>query len=605
MNVTTGALQVLLLPFAAFLLLAVVAPLRRTGRLAGWLSIVAMALAALRALSIWAGHGRAQATWAWIPGDGGPMATVGVMVDELSVAMLVLITLVSLLVQIYSLSYLATEPAPSLGRYYTYQSLFAFAMLGLVLAPTFLQMFIFWELVGLCSYLLIGYWYDRPSAAQAAVKAFWITRLGDVGFVIGIVMLWAVTGTFDFATLFQMAEQRAVPMEALGTIMLLIYLGAVGKSAQFPLHVWLPDAMEGPTPVSALIHAATMVTAGVFLVARAMPLFALTPVVLVVIAWVGAFTALLGATMACVESDIKRVLAYSTVSQLGYMMAASGAGASDAGFFHLLTHGVFKALLFLAAGAVIHAVGTNDIYRMGGLFRALPQTAIVFIVGTLALSGVWPLAGFFSKEAVLAGVWEGGMTGPFLLLALTAFLTTFYMFRVVLIAFFGRAHAGGHPHDAPPLMAIPLWILAGLTVALGLRFAVGGGDHHGPGWLAPVSLGLAAAGFLLAIAMYQRGLIDPARVAAAFGPLDTMARHRYGIDALYIVLYRGFILGFSRLIGWIDRYLVDGVLNVLSAWTLRGGDALRRLQTGRAQDYVYAVAFGVLILLVWAQWGMP
>jgi NADH-quinone oxidoreductase subunit L len=601
----TYGLLVLGIPFASFLALAIFGPLRRTGRGAGIVSIVFMGWAFLAALVIWRFELAGEARWAWIPADGGPIVTVGVLVDDLSRPMMVLVTLVALLVQIYSLSYLHDEPAPSLGRYYTYQSLFAFSMLGLVLAPTFLQMFVFWELVGLCSYLLIGYWYDRPSAARAAVKAFWITRLGDVGFVIGIVMLWAATGTFEFATLFRMAEQRAVPVESLGTIMFLIYLGAVGKSAQFPLHVWLPDAMEGPTPVSALIHAATMVTAGVFLVARAMPLFALTPDILVLIGWVGAFTAFLAATMACVESDIKRVLAYSTVSQLGYMMAAAGAGAADAGFFHLLTHGVFKALLFLGAGAVIHAVGTNDIYRMGGLFRALPQTGIVFIVGTLALSGVWPLAGFFSKEAVLAGVWEGRMLGPFLLLAVTAFLTTFYMFRVVLIAFFGRAHAGGHPHDAPPLMAIPLWILAALTVGLGLRFAaVGAGGHHGPAWLAPVSLSLAAAGFLLAIAMYYRTVIDPARVAAALRPLDVLARHRYGIDALYLALYRGFILGFSRLIGWIDRYLVDGLLNVLSAWTLRGGDILRGLQTGRAQDYVYAVAFGILVLFVWAQWGM-
>jgi NADH-quinone oxidoreductase subunit L len=604
MDLTAAALRVLLLPFAAFLILALVAPLRRAGRLAGWVSIGAMGVAAVQALTIWVQGGQAAAAWAWLPADGGPLASVGVMVDELSAAMLVLVTLVSLLVQVYSLGYLDTEPAPALGRYYTYQSLFAFSMLGLVLAPSFLQMFVFWELVGLCSYLLIGYWYDRPAAARAAVKAFWITRLGDVGFVIGIVMLWAATGTFDFAPLFRMAEQHTLVVDSLSTIMFLIYLGAVGKSAQFPLHVWLPDAMEGPTPVSALIHAATMVTAGVFLVARAMPLFALAPDVLVLIGWVGAFTALLAASMACVENDIKRVLAYSTVSQLGYMMAAAGAGAAAAGFFHLLTHGVFKALLFLGAGAVIHAMGTNDIFRMGGLFRGLPQTGVVFIVGTLALSGVWPLAGFFSKEAVLAGVFEGGMIGPFLLLAMTAFLTTFYMFRVVFVAFFGRAHAGGHPHDAPLLMAIPLWILAALTVILGLHFTLAGtGGHHGPLWLAALSLGLAGAGFLLAFAMYQRPVIDPARVAAALGPLDAVARHRYGIDAMYAVLYRGFLLGFSRLVGWIDRYLVDGLLNVLSAWTLRGGDVLRRVQTGQAQDYVYAVAFGVLVLLVWAQWA--
>jgi NADH-quinone oxidoreductase subunit L len=304
-----------------------------------------------------------------------------------------------------------------------------------------------------------------------------------------------------------------------------------------------------------------------------------------------------------VEADIKRVLAYSTISQLGYMMAAAGAGAAFAGFLHLLTHGLFKALLFLAAGAVIHAVGTNDIFRMGGLLRAMPQTGIVFVVGTLALAGVPPLAGFYSKEAVLGGVWEAHLTGPFLMLALTVLLTAFYMFRVVFIAFFGRAHAAAHPHEAPWLMRGPLWLLAALTVLVGVRLALGGAEGHEetPAWLAPLSVGLALVGFALAWAMYQRRAIDPARIAAVLAPIDYLARRRYGLDALYAGLYRGFILGFSRLVGWIDRYLVDGVLNVLTALTLRGGDALRRIQSGRAQDYVYGVAFGLLLLIVGAQ----
>src|SRR5882724_9014308 len=599
------ALLVVLLPFVAFVLLAVVVPLRRRGQAAGAVSIAAIAVAFLAALFswfVWKGDAHVQ-TWAWIPADEGPTATVGVLLDPLSNAMLVLVTLVSLLVQIYSLAYLRDERAPSLGRYYTYQSLFAFSMLGLVLSPSIIQMFVFWELVGLCSYLLIGYWYERPSAARAAVKAFWITKLGDLGFILGIVLLWGATGTFEFSELFELARSGQIPLAGLSLTMFLIYLGAVGKSAQFPLHVWLPDAMEGPTPVSALIHAATMVTAGVFMVTRTMPLFELVPGVLTLIAWVGAFTALLAATMACVESDIKRVLAYSTVSQLGYMMAAAGAGASAAAFLHLLTHGLFKALLFLAAGAVIHAVGTNDVFRMGGLFRAMPQTGIVFIVGTLALAGVPPLAGFYSKEAVLAGVWAAHLTGPFLMLALTALLTAFYMFRVVFIAFFGRAHAAGHPHEAPWLMRGPLWILALLTVLVGISLALGGveGPEESPGWLAPLSVGLALVGFLLAWAMYQRGAIAPARVAAALAPLDYMARRRYGLDALYGGLYRGLMLGLSRLVGWVDRYLVDGLLNVLSALTLRGGHRLRAIQSGRAQDYVYGVAFGVLLLFVWAQ----
>ena len=609
-------LAILALPFVAFLLIGLVPPLRRRGRLAGWLSIVTIAAAFVLALVTWRGRVRGTLMVPWLPGDGGPMATVGLLVDGLTVPMLILVTLVSLLVQVYSLAYLHDEPAPSLGRYYAYQALFAFSMLGLVLSPTYLQMFVFWELVGLCSYLLIGYWYTRPAAARAAVKAFWTTKLGDLGFVAGIVMLWSATGTFEFETLFRMAKEQTLAVEGLATIMFLIYLGAMGKSAQFPLHVWLPDAMEGPTPVSALIHAATMVTAGVFLVARSEPLFALVPAVLAVIARIGALTALLAATMACVESDIKRVLAYSTVSQLGYMMVAAGAGAADAGFFHLLTHGVFKALLFLGAGAVIHAVGTNDIFRMGGLWRAMPQTGLVFVVGTLALAGVWPLAGFFSKEAILAGVWDGGRPILFVTLALTSFLTAFYMFRVVFITFFGRAHVGGdaHPHDPPWLMRGPLWLLAALTVAIGIRFALpDGGEHHLEAWLTILSLALAFGGIALAWAMYGDGVgllasgltggwlpIDVAR--RPFAAVEFLARRRYFIDAMFGALYRGFMLALARLVGWIDRYVVDGFLNVASAWTLRAGDRLRRLQSGQAQDYVYGVAFGVLLLLVWAQW---
>jgi NADH-quinone oxidoreductase subunit L len=433
------------------------------------------------------------------------------------------------------------------------------------------------------------------------VKAFWITKLGDLGFVAGIVMLWAAAGTFDFWPLFQAAESGALRVDGLATIMFLIYLGAVGKSAQFPLHIWLPDAMEGPTPVSALIHAATMVTAGVYMVARAYPLFALVPSILTLVVWVGAFTALLAASMACVERDIKRVLAYSTVSQLGYMMAANGAGAPAAAFEHLTTHGVFKALLFLGAGMVIHHFHTNDLFRMGGLFAQRPWIGLPFIAGTLALAGVWPLPGFFSKEAVLAGVLHGRLTGPFLLLLLTAFLTAFYMFRAVFLAFFGHGHAH-HAHHEPPLaMDAVCRALGLLTLIQGARAVIGGHHAEGPGWLPWVSLGAAAAGIALAWAAYQRGAIDPARLSAALAPIDYLARRRYFLDDLFAGVYRLVLLALSRLVGWIDRYVVDGVLNVLSAWTLRGGDMLRRIQTGQPQDYVYGVALGVLLLLVWAQ----
>jgi len=604
------ALLVLALPFVSFLVLALIRPLRRSGRPAALVSILAMAgaLGAAAALT-WqaipvARDVNPSVLWSWLPADGGPMASVGVWVDGMAMQMCVLVTLISLLVQIYSWSYLADEPPASLGRYYAYHSLFAFSMLGLVLSPGFLQMFVFWELVGLCSYLLIGYWYDRPSAARAAVKAFWITKLGDLGFVAGIVMLWAATGTFDFWPLFQAAQAGTLQVDGLATIMFLIYLGAVGKSAQFPLHIWLPDAMEGPTPVSALIHAATMVTAGVYMVARAYPLFALVPSVLMLIAWVGAFTALLAATMACVERDIKRVLAYSTVSQLGYMMAANGAGAPGAAFQHLTTHGVFKALLFLGAGIVIHHFHTNDVFRMGGLFRQRPWVGGAFLVATLALAGVWPLPGFFSKEAVLGAVLDAHLSVPFLMLIATSFLTAFYMFRVVFLTFFGHAHAEHHEHPAPPIaMDAVCRALAVLTLALGLRAALTGHHAEGPAWLPWISLAWAGAGIVLAWTVYQARAVDPARLSAALAPIDILARRRYFLDAIFAGAYRFLLLGLSQVIGWVDRYVVDGVLNALSAGALRAGDTLRRLQTGRAQDYVYGVALGVLLLLVWAQLG--
>jgi NADH-quinone oxidoreductase subunit L len=608
------ALVALLLPAVSFLILALGYPLRRSGRAAGIVSILCAAGAlgaALRAWSLETPEGMTRIAYEWIPQEAGSLATVGVLADADSTLMLVLVALVSLLVQVYSLGYLDTESRPSLGRYYTYQSLFAFSMMGLVLAPGFLQLFIFWELVGLCSYLLIGYWYQRPEAARAAVKAFWITRAGDVGFVIGIVLLWYRAGTFDFLDLYDLVRAGQLPVAGLGVVTFCLYLGAMGKSAQFPLHVWLPDAMEGPTPVSALIHAATMVTAGVYLLRRTIWLFALTPDVLHLIGWIGAFTALLAAVLACVQSDIKRVLAYSTVSQLGYMMTAMGAGFAAAGFLHLLTHGIFKALLFLGAGAVIHAVGSNDIYHMGGLRRAMPQTVIVFLVGTLSLAGIPLFAGFHSKEEILGSVWSGGLLGPFWMLVAAAFLTAFYMFRVVFIAFWGERRGGHgahgvdhHLHAVPPAMTIPLWILAVISVGIGIFFL----RHHAepeftaPAWLTPLAVGVAVAGILLAWLTYQARVISADLLARVFAPIRRAALARFWLDDLFAGLYRHALLAFSRLIGWTDRYVVDGIVNVLSAWTLTWGDRLRRIQSGLPQDYVYGVAVGLLLLLIWVQW---
>jgi NADH-quinone oxidoreductase subunit L len=608
------ALTALLLPAAAFLIIAALPPLRRSGRPAAWLSIGCALASLVSALLGWRAAAAAgapiHAVWAWLPEAHGPFATVGALVDAESTTMLLLVTLVALLVQVYSVGYLSDEPAPALGRYYAFQSLFAFSMMGLVLAPNLVQLFICWELVGVCSYLLIGFWYRKPEAARAALKAFWTTKAGDVGLLIGIVLLYRTTGTFDLVDLRHMAETGLIPIAGLGVITFCMYLGAMGKSAQFPLHVWLPDAMEGPTPVSALIHAATMVTAGVYLLTRLAWLFALTPQVLAIVAWIGAVTALMAAILACVQTDIKRVLAYSTVSQLGYMMTAIGAGFATAGFFHLLTHGVFKALLFLGAGAVIHAVGSNDVSAMGGLARKMPQTAIVFLVGTLSLAGVPLFAGFVSKEEVLGAVWTGGFTMPFFMLLGAAFLTAFYMFRVVFLVFFGtpapvemagHAHGAGHVHDAPAVMTLPLWVLAIIAMAIGIFFALHPpkAEFTAPGWLTPSAIGVALSGILLAWLTYERRVISEDRLASLFGPIRRAAIAKFWIDDIYVGFYRHVLLTFSRLVGWVDRYLVDGVLNVVSAWTLDGGDLLRRMQTGKVQDYVFAVGMGLLALMVW------
>ena len=614
-------LTVLLTPAAAFLLLALIGPLRRSGRPAAFVSILGALVAFVAAVMNWRSFTEpVRQVWTWLPDAQGALASVGFLNDEQSSVMLLLVTLVSLLVQIYSLGYLSDEPAPALGRYYLYQSLFAFSMLGLVAAPNLVQLFVCWELVGLCSYLLIGFWYRKPSAARAAVKAFWTTKAGDVGLLIGIVLLWRLTGTFDFGELRQMAETGMIGLAGLSVITFCIYLGAAGKSAQFPLHIWLPDAMEGPTPVSALIHAATMVTAGVYLLTRMAFLFALTPGVLLLVAWVGAGTALMAAILACAQNDIKRVLAYSTVSQLGYMMTAIGAGFASAGFLHLLTHGIFKALLFLGAGAVIHAVGTNDITRMGGLAKKMPQTMVVFLVGTLSLAGLPFFAGFLSKEEVLAATWAGGLAGPFVFLLIGAFLTAFYMFRVVFLTFFGApvapsdAHGIAHshaandehgpahaPHDGPFSMSFPLWVLALGSIAIGVYFTL----HHpaeaveAPRWLAPLATGVAISGLVLAWATFQRRMINAESLARATGPLRHAAARGFWVDEVFVSIYRGVLMALATLVGWIDRYLVDGVLNVVSAWTVSGGDVLRRIQTGKVQDYVLAVAAGVVAVMWW------
>ncbi len=611
-------LLALLAPMAAFLLIAVVPSLRRAGRPAAIVSIAAVLTSLLSAIRVWLLAGDVttpiRAAWPWLPAENGALGTVGVLIDPTSTLMLILVTLVATLVQIYSLEYLHTEPPAALGRYYAYQSLFVFSMMGVVIAPNLLQLFICWELVGVCSYLLIGFWYRKPEAARAALKAFWTTKAGDVGLLIGIVLLYRLAGTWDLLELRSMVETGTLAAAGLGVITFCLYLGAMGKSAQFPMHVWLPDAMEGPTPVSALIHAATMVTAGVYLLVRTDFLFKLTPDVLLLVGWIGAITALMAAILACVQTDIKRVLAYSTVSQLGYMMTAIGAGFAGAGFLHLLTHGVFKALLFLGAGAVIHAVHSNEMSDMGGLFKKMPQVAVVFIIGTLSLAGVPLFAGFASKEEVIGATLAGGLTGPFVMLLIAAFLTAFYMFRVVFVVFFGPrkktdaslhgqeyVHGAVHSHDPGVLMAGPLWILASAALGIGGYFTLNHPESEFtlPGWLTPVAVAVAFGGILMAFLTYERQVISADSLARAFGPIRKAALAKFWIDDIFEGIYRNILLALARGIGWVDRYIVDGVLNVVSAWTLEGGDALRRIQTGRVGDYIFALAAGLLVLMFW------
>ena len=614
----TDALLVLAGPLAAFAALAILPPLRRSGKPAAWVSLVGIGISLVAAVALFA---RVHAAGApsiaeivWAPMTKGPSITFGLLADGVSSSMAVLVAFIALLVQVYSLAYMSEEKPAAFGRYYAYHSLFAFAMLGLVLAHNLLQTYVFWELVGLGSYLLIGFWFEKPSACRAALKAFWTTRLGDVGFAIGVVVLWSQAGTFTFTELFAKADSGALGGTALVLGVAGIYLGAMGKSAQFPFHIWLPDAMEGPTPVSALIHAATMVAAGVYLMVRIAPLLAHTPQVATVVFAIGVLTAFLAASMALVENDIKRILAFSTVSQLGFMMAACGAGGAEAAYFHLVTHAFFKALLFLAAGSLIHAVHTNDIFKMGRLARVMPVTTACFAAGALALSGVFPTAGFFSKDEVLAAVLAGGHPVGFAILVVTAGMTAFYIGRAFFVAMMGAGNAEGHPHEPATAMKAPLIVLAFLALAAGLAapfipglFAASIAHRTEAAEHAPIFvplLGTAAAliGLALAWAGYQRRSFDPAGVRRSLGPLVTVLERRWYVDDVFEAGYRLAYLKISSAVGWFDRYVVDGVVNAVTWATWIGAGRLTALQNGRVQDALYATALG-LVFLVWLAWA--
>jgi NADH-quinone oxidoreductase subunit L len=549
---------------------------------------------------------------------------VGTLIDPLSAMMLIVVSAVSLLVQIYSIGYMANDDG--YGRYFAYMSLFSAAMLGLVISNNILQTYICWELVGLCSYLLIGFWYRRPSAASAAKKAFIVTRFGDVGFLIAVLAFAFNGAQFNFRELQTMVLGGAFTATFITVVSLLIFSGAVGKSAQFPLHIWLPDAMEGPTPVSALIHAATMVAAGVYLVARTFFLFQASPTALIVVACIGGFTALFAASIAVAVNDIKRVMAYSTISQLGYMMLGLGAAGYTAAIFHLTTHAFFKALLFLTAGSVIHSIGTQDMWEMGGLRKKMPITAITCLFGALALAGISPFSGFWSKDAILGAVYERGLENPlfyilFVFGIVSVFLTAFYMFRMWLLCFAGspRTQAAAHAHESPKVMTYPLMLLALLALISGiwLKIAIPGkglpfaefvhfgqSGEHEAAWLMALTTIIAVAGIVLAYLAYYRGRVN----VRAFHSRMPWVRHgmknKWWVDAAWEFFAVRLVIAGSGLAAWFDRHVPDGMVNGVAWLCGQAGLRLRKYQTGQVQLYALVIFIAIVIFVFLVQF-MP
>jgi NADH-quinone oxidoreductase subunit L len=524
----------------------------------------------------------------------------GATVDRLSILMLLVVTGVGSAIHIYSIGYMKGDPGFS--RFFACLSLFTFSMLGIVLSNNFIQIFIFWELVGVSSYLLIGFWFEKHSAAEAGKKAFLTNRIGDFGMMLGVLLLWTHTGTFNFAEL--PAKMAAIPPGTLALIGGLIFCGAVGKSAQFPLHVWLPDAMEGPTPVSALIHAATMVAAGVYMLCR---VAFVIPEALTLIAWIGGITALMAALIAIAQNDIKRILAYSTLSQLGYMVMAVGLGGTTPAMFHLTTHAFFKALLFLGAGSVIYAMHhEQDIWKMGGLWKKTPITFATFMIGTLALAGVWPLSGFYSKDEILLLALEHNKA-LFLIGAITAFLTAYYMGRECFVVFFGKPrdhHAYDHAHESPLVMTLPLVFLALLSIAGGWGSYI---PHflrpdepvaHHEAWKGFALLAVPFTGFLLSSLIYLKPNASDAPVKAALGRVWTWVENKFYFDELYAWLIKyvqGTIAATCEL---FDRWILQRLgIGGLAGTTSIAGKTLRLMQTGNIQSYAFLFGLGVTVII--------
>ena len=588
----------------------------------------------------------------WLQFTDNLVIRLGFLLDPISAMMLVVITTISFMVHLYSNGYMRDHHGvweTGFQRFYAFLSLFSFSMLGLVVATNIFQMYIFWELVGASSYLLIGFYYTKPSAVSASKKAFIVTRFADLGFLIGILILSYYTGTFNFTDLtsapvgdatnlfavnegtaqgvFNIFQSKAAAgfmgCSVMTWALVLIFIGGMGKSAMMPLHIWLPDAMEGPTPVSALIHAATMVVAGVYLVARLFPLFIVNSMhggaALEIVTWVGAITALYAAIVACTQIDIKRVLAFSTISQIAFMMVSLGVAQIDevghhglgymASMFHLFTHAMFKGLLFLCAGAIIHAIGSNDYTAMHGLRKYMPVTHITFLVGCLAIAGIIPFSGFFSKDEILSSC-LGNSTFVYIWMSLVAGLTAFYMFRLYYLIFWWKEHKvpeGHHaPHDQPWTMTVPLVILAAISVVAGF---IPFGDlvswngepydfmAHFDWSVAGVSLTIAVVGILIATVMYRKENAIPEKMRQAMPNLWRWAHHRFYWDELYyFITFRIIFNGICRPIAWFDRNVIDGTMNAFAAMTQKASYAIRGLQSGSIQMYVWVYLFGAMLL---------
>src|SRR5574341_750389 len=568
--------------------------------------------------------------YSWIA-VGNLSVNVGFQIDQLTAVMLLVVTTLSSLIHIYSVGYMHGDKG--YARFFAYLELFTFFMLVLVMANNFLLLFVGWEGVGLCSYLLIGFWYEKKSASDAGVKAFVVNRIGDFGFILGMMFIFVTFGSLDFAEVFKAVATEAanhsylvlgVEVSVITLIALLLFVGATGKSAQLPLYVWLPDAMEGPTPVSALIHAATMVTAGVYMVARSAPLFNQAPAALLLVGVVGALTAVFAATIALVQNDIKRVVAYSTISQLGYMFLGAGVGAYASAIFHLATHAFFKALLFLGSGSVIHGLsGEQDIRKMGAVRRHMPVTAWTFLIAALANAGIFPLAGFWSKDEILYGAIAGGHVAVWVLGAGGAFLTAFYMLRCYYVVFEGRsrvdAHAAHHLHESPLVMTAPLVILAAFSAGVGF---IGYPPEHGayhrfvePVFAAAketaahaalvgelpmmiVSLAIALAGVVLALRFYHWRPETPARMVERYPKAYRVLLHKYFVDEAYEALFVEPIRSGSV---WLwrkfDDLVIDGSVNGVAAVVRVGSLVLRRVQTGYVMNYVLSFIVGVVAIL--------